>query len=236
MELKTTYQDKWDEAYGRGGNILFYPHEEIVRFVNKYVRKRIGISDFKNIMPLTETEWRSFRSLDLGCGIGRHVKFLDEFDLNPYGIDLSGEAIGIGKQWMHALGKQDLAEKLSIGSVTELPYEDEFFNICVSHSVLDCMPRSQARIGLIEALRVLKNKGMMYLDFYMDDKIGDGDIKAQIGFDKDTVKSYYTIEGIKKLIGDAANICEFKIISATDIDGNQMEYGRRAHLILQKGF
>lgn len=39
----------WDEAYERGGNILFYPHEEVIRFVNKYVRKRVGLSEFKDV-------------------------------------------------------------------------------------------------------------------------------------------------------------------------------------------
>lgn len=67
MNLKTVGQDMWNEAYDRGGNIVFYPHEEIVRFLNKYVRKRTGITTFKNIMPLTDDEWKKFASLDLGC-------------------------------------------------------------------------------------------------------------------------------------------------------------------------
>ena len=86
MNLKEEGQDIWNKAYERRGNILFYPHEEIVRFVNKYVRKRVGITEFTNILPLTDCEWKNFRSVDIGCGIGRHIKFLDEFGLNPYGI------------------------------------------------------------------------------------------------------------------------------------------------------
>ena len=76
---------------------------------------------------------------------------------------------------MCAMGKQELADKMSIGSVTELPYENEFFNVCVAHSVLDCMPRKLAQAGIKEAFRVLKNNGLMYLDFYMDDQKGDCD-------------------------------------------------------------
>ena len=71
----TEEQRKWNQAYDRGGNICFYPHEEIIRFVNRYVRKREGIDVFRNVMNLPQTEWESFKSLDLGCGIGRHVKF-----------------------------------------------------------------------------------------------------------------------------------------------------------------
>ena len=50
MNFETLRQDKWNEAYERRGNILFYPHEEIVRFINKYVRKRTGISDFSDVL------------------------------------------------------------------------------------------------------------------------------------------------------------------------------------------
>ena len=32
MSLKTVGQDMWNEAYERVGNVVFYPHEEIVRF------------------------------------------------------------------------------------------------------------------------------------------------------------------------------------------------------------
>lgn len=234
MSLKTVGQDMWNEAYERGGNILFYPHEEIVRFLNKHVRKRTGFIEFRNIMPLADSEWKNFTSLDLGCGIGRHIKLLDEFSLNPYGIDLSSEAVEQGKEWMCSLGKQELEEKMIIGSVTELPYANEFFNICVSHGVLDCMPRDLAKIGIDEAFRVLKRKGLMYLDFYMDDTKGDCDEQVKEGFDKNTIKSYFTVNSLKEFVGDKADIREFRITRITDADGNDIKYCCRAHLILQK--
>ena len=74
----------------------------------------------------------------------------------------------------------------------------------------------------------------MYLDFYMDDQKGDCDELSQTGFDKGTIKSYFTVKSIKELIGDLADIREFKIIRATDADGNDIPYGCRAHLIIQK--
>ena len=78
MEKKFGKQAEWNNSYLGGGNMCFYPHEEIIRFVNKYIRKRDGIHEFHNVMDLPDEEWMNFKSLDLGCGIGRHVKFLDE--------------------------------------------------------------------------------------------------------------------------------------------------------------
>ena len=212
MNLKEEGQDIWNKAYERRGNILFYPHEEIVRFVNKYVRKRVGITEFTNILPLTDCEWKNFRSVDIGCGIGRHIKFLDEFGLNPYGIDLSNEAIEEGKGWMNFLDRKYLADKMIVGSVTSLPYQDGFFDLGVSHGLLDVMSRSMAEKGLDEILRVLKKGGLMYLDFYMDCNKGDTVELVKTGFDEGTIKSYFTVESLREFIGVKAKIVDLKII------------------------
>ncbi len=234
MDLGSMGQDLWNEAYRRRGNFVFYPNEDLVRFINRYVRKRTGISDFMDIMPLEASEWRNFKSLDMGCGIGRHIKLLDEFGLNPYGIDLSSDAIAEGRKWMGLLNKQELADRMLVASVTDLPYEDDFFHLCILYGVLDCMPRDTAGKGLEEAFRVLKKNGLMYLDLYMDDTKGDMDEMALAGFDKGTVKSYYTVQSIKDLVGDKGSICEFQIIRTTDADGNAIEYRNRAHVIVRK--
>ena len=231
-EMQIEDQNKWNMAYHRGGNICFYPHEEIIRFINRYVRKRDGINEFHNVMDLTEEEWNSFRSLDLGCGIGRHVKFLDEFGLNPFGIDLSDAAISMGKEWFQKIGRNDLAEKITIGSVTNLPYEDESFWICVSCGTLDSMNREIAKKGIKEAFRVLKKKGLMYLDLIMDTKKGDKDEIVDYGYEKDTVQSYFTVDAIKDFLGEDIEIVELNIIMQSDEDGN--EKYKRAHVVVRK--
>lgn len=221
---------EWNDAYIRGGNVLFYPHEEIIRFVNKYVRKRNGIDEFQDVMDLAKAEWDTFKSLDLGCGIGRHVKFLDEFRLNPFGIDISDIAISRGQEWFKRLGKAKLIERLAVGSVTDLPYDNESFNICVSHGVLDSMPRKSALKGIDEVIRVMKKKGLMYFDFIMDEK--DRDEIVSFGYEKNTIQSYFSVDAIRDIFGGSVEIIEFKIITWSD--ENDYEINRRAHIIVQK--
>lgn len=232
MNFKEEGQDKWNKAYSRGGNIVFYPHEEIIRFVNKYIRKRLGVNEFKNIMKLSDNEWNNFTSLDLGCGIGRHIIFLEEFGLNPSGIDLSDKAISEGKHWFNTINKGYLADKITVGSVAELPYDNESFNICISHGVLDSMPRDIAKRGISEVYRVLKKRGIMYLDLIMNTEIGNNDVEVQSGYEKGTIQSYFTVDSIKEFIGDKVEIIEFKIISRGDENG--IVHNRRAHLVIQK--
>ncbi len=39
----------WNSSYKNKDNYLFVPNEEVVRFISKYIKKRIGINKFKNI-------------------------------------------------------------------------------------------------------------------------------------------------------------------------------------------
>lgn len=221
------------EQFICGGNVLFYPHEEIIRFVNRYIRKRTGFNSFENVMKIQESEWNSFKSLDLGCGCGRHVKLLDEFNLNPYGVDLSDTAISMGKKWFKNIGKENLCERLIVGNVADLPFDDKSFNICVSHGVLDSMPRDIAKKGIQEASRCLKKDGMMYLDLVMNMNSSSDKEEIQAdGLEKDTVQSYFTVQSIKEFLPPSVEIIDFKIINWCN--ENDVPFNKRAHLVIRK--
>lgn len=46
-----TQQAEWDDSYRNRDNFMFYPHEEVVRFISKYIRKRIGFNEFRDVVP-----------------------------------------------------------------------------------------------------------------------------------------------------------------------------------------
>ena len=56
MDLMKQGQNVWNDAYENRGNILFYPHEEIVRFINKFIRKRTGVACNCQILSGTTSE------------------------------------------------------------------------------------------------------------------------------------------------------------------------------------
>lgn len=201
-----------------------------MRFLNRHVRKREGIAEFRDILPILSSGQDNISSLDLGCGIGAQLILLDEFGLNPYGIDLSDKAIEMGKKWLTGIDKKYLADKLYVASVAKLPFDDNFFSVCVSHGVLDSMPRDIAAAGLKEVKRVLKPEGIMYLDLIMDGLVREGDEIVEAGYEKGTTQSYFTVKSIEALLQDF-EIVDFIIIAHTDRAGK--ERAKRAHLIIK---
>ncbi len=252
-DLNEENQDKWDEAYNRGGNITFYPNEEVVRFINRFVRKRRGISEFEDVIDLGDRTWDSFRSLDLGCGIGRHTRIMEEFGLNPYGIDLSETAIAYGKKWFNEIGMKSIPARLQVGSVAELPFKEGYFDICISESVLDSMPREIAKKGVGEVWRVLRSNGLFFLSLIMDDARKDEDVIVDFGYEKDTIQSYFTLKGIQEFLSEYFDIVDIKIVATEDVftegmgisrfnenlvtrseQGNMITTSKRAYIVARK--
>ena len=49
-EKENLFKSQWDESYSRLENYIFYPKEAVVKFINKYVRKRVSPNQFKSIL------------------------------------------------------------------------------------------------------------------------------------------------------------------------------------------
>lgn len=50
--LETNLKSEWEDSYSKRDNYLFHPHEEVIRFVSKYIRKRVGLSQFVTLCPV----------------------------------------------------------------------------------------------------------------------------------------------------------------------------------------
>lgn len=212
MDIK---KKEWNASYKHKDNFVFYPHEEVIRFVSKYVKKRTGFSDFQLI-------GRAGKCLDLGCGIGRHLIYLDEMEMEPFGIDLSDYAINYAKEWFRVVNREHLVDRLTVGSVDVLPYENGFFDFVISHGVLDSMEFKTAISGVQEVNRVLKDDGYFYFDVVSGDDFEHyreyaGEELVKNVHEKNTIQSYFNYEKIKVLIGDNFEIEECVIIQRESV-------------------
>lgn len=228
-------KEEWDSSYKRGDNFLYWPNEEVVRFVSKNVRKRTGVDSFFDLHNFG----RNPRALDLGCGIGRHVRYLDDMRLEAYGIDFSATAVQSATEIFEAEGRHHLVERLKIGSSTNLEYSDESFDVIVSHGVLDSMRFEEARQSIKECRRVVSPDGLFYLDLISGDDSGhDADFCGEElvtgAHETGTIQSYFNFHKVLELLGeDFAPIkCEL-IRKENFIEAEGGGWSSRFHLVVR---
>lgn len=95
------------------------------------------------------------RVLELGCGTGLILARIAEVATEAVGIDLS--------EGMAQLAR-DRGLDVHIGSVSDLPFEDDQFDLTYSFKVLAHVPDIEA--ALREAVRVTRPGGHLLLEFY----------------------------------------------------------------------
>lgn len=224
-------KDKWENSYSNGDNFLFYPSEEVIRFVSRHITKRTGINSFSILHSLSRTA----KILDLGCGIGRHVKYCLKMGLDAYGIDFSETAISFAKRIISEELPIDIEKNIKQGDIRHLPWADGFFDYAISHGVLDSMPYSIAREGCTELARVIQRGGLFYCDLISGDDSNhspsfSGEETVETDHERDTIQLYYNDKLIQELFGGFFEIVEHKLIRHQDILAGT--HRSRHHLVL----
>lgn len=99
--------------------------------------------------------------LDVGCGTGSHLELYQRYKCNLYGIDLSPSMLNVARE---RLG--DTAQ-LDLGDATEMPYEDDKFDLVISMlSLHEMSPDTRVKV-INEIKRVLKDDGrILLIDFH----------------------------------------------------------------------
>jgi SAM-dependent methyltransferase len=89
-----------------------------------------------------------------GCGVGMYVKALSASADVIYGIDIEGEHLALAAQ-------KSPAAQLQLAAAERLPYPDHFFDLVLSHEVLEHVQDDQAAVA--EMARVLRPGGRAVL-------------------------------------------------------------------------
>lgn len=144
----------WDDVYSKNFMTMWYPNEDIIRFCARLIQKQLTHDKYDVKRPVE-------RVLDLGCGNGRHAIYFARQGFNAAGIDVSEHAV----EWARAWAKREgLDVDFRIGNIENLPFENETFDVVVSHGVLDHVHMETARRAAEEVRRVLRPKGLFYCD------------------------------------------------------------------------
>ena len=127
---------EWEESYKRRENFCFIPSDEIIKFISRYIVKRVGINEFKKVI-----RYEGFpKVLDACCGIGRNLIFGEQMGFSMYGFDLSSKAVETAKEFVNSSLNKSLPDsRFKVSSITSIPWPDNFFDHILCESALDSM-------------------------------------------------------------------------------------------------
>jgi ubiquinone/menaquinone biosynthesis C-methylase UbiE len=149
----TDIKIKWNDMHKLARFRPQYPNESVVRFL------------FTNF-PTDLEQKRQLKILDIGCGGGRHVKLFAEHGFDTYGTDLSGEGI---RQTRIMLSKHNLTAELTQCEMTQLLYDDSFFDAAISFGVFYYSDSKGMKNAINELHRVLKKGGKAFINLRSTD-------------------------------------------------------------------
>jgi SAM-dependent methyltransferase len=216
----------WEESHGRGDNHVFYPSDEVVRFVARHLRRRVGLDQIVDVLPGAA----GMRVLDLGCGIGRSLVFGEEMGLRMYGVDLSQAAVQTARLWLARKNVEAPEQRVVAGDVRQLPWPAQHFDHALSDSVLDSMEFVIAQAGVAALAQVLKPGGYFYCNLISGDQSGlDPDFAGERivldAHERGTVQSYFNRNKILELVADAFTIESLKLVRHENLT-RQVHQGR----------
>jgi SAM-dependent methyltransferase len=190
-------EEKWKDVYSKRFGGMWTPSEGFVKFSARYLQRRVGIDAY-------DIKRKIGRILDAGCGIGRHIVFFAEQGFDVYGVDISKEAIEIANAWVF---KKGLKADLRVGDIEKLPFDDRYFDVVISHGVLDHITFSKAKKAMEEIGRVLAANGYLYItlrstedsEFGRGEKVEHNTFVLQEGYEKGIIQHYFDLDEIKEL-------------------------------------
>lgn len=229
--MTDAYKLQWDQSYLRYENTLFYPSEEVIRFVNRYIRRRLGPNAF------TKAFDERPKVLDIGCGAGRHLAYLWENGFHPIGIELSTVACDQAAALMASKGAPPAEYNIINISTDDAIIADNSIDYAVSISAIDSMPTASATEVAAKTLASLKPGALFYVDLISVDRmrdgvdIGDHDQTINEQHEKGTVQSYYDEAKIRRVF------LGFEVIrleTITRADHTGLITDKRWHIVLRK--
>lgn len=132
----------WNDLHKEARHRTKYPAEDVIRFTAKNFR-RDG----------------SVKILDLGCGAGRHVIYLADAKVVPYGVDFSQEGVSYTRTVLREHGYEQFVDNVVVATTYDLPFADETFDGVVCWGVLYYLDAEHIRKSVDELYRVLKTGG-----------------------------------------------------------------------------
>lgn len=224
-----TYSERWNDCWSRQENQTWFPDEQVVRFLARYVARRVGIQ--KGEIEYSGADRPA--GLDLGCGKGRHVVLMSELGIETFGSDVSSTGIEFAKQWVKS---RKLSASLECGTMERLSYPDDWFDFVICHGVLDHALKAVRDAARAEVARVLKPGGLFFFSVISEEDSGFGKGKpieentwlVDEGFESGIPQAFFSL---KRLQSEFSNFqlesvvrCDCETVAGRSLIGTDKHY------------
>lgn len=99
---------------------------------------------------------RAKKILDVGCGTGRLIEFLNSVGFQAFGCDISQTAVKYANQ----INRKRVAY---LGFATQIPFPNQSFDMVTAISLIEHLTAQEAEQFAREAKRILKPQGFIFL-------------------------------------------------------------------------
>lgn len=126
-------------------------------YTQEYFEKRdILASYLSDLVTSIAKKHKLKRILDVGCGTGRLVAYLNKNGFEAYGCDTSEKALLIAR-------KLNFRGRIANASATKLPYTTKSFDMITSISVIEHLTPKETELFIKETKRILVTEGHIFL-------------------------------------------------------------------------
>jgi cyclopropane fatty-acyl-phospholipid synthase-like methyltransferase len=197
-------------------------NEQSVRFDLVYSKPEMafGIEPEPELAKFIESSEHKGKALDLGCGDGRHALFLAKNGYNVTGVDISAVAI---KKLKSIAKKEKLDSMLELhhSDARDFNYPTEEFDLVVSVTLFDHVPKKDVRPLFEKVAGSLKTEGVIFIKVHTvkdPGKLNGSDRASELSW---AIQHYFKAEELRSLLET-----EFKILKYSEYDDFDRSHGK----------
>lgn len=206
-DISKSFDPIWEDIYADGRQLNKYPFNFVPNFFFKWLPRDKPISEV-NV-------------LEVGFGAGNNLWMCAREGAQVFGIDAAPSGVAFANERFSSEG---LPGDLRVGDFTELPFDDDFFDIVLNRQALTQVSHTNSKKAVSEIFRCMKKQGVFWSNMFSDKTfrngrcVGDGlwtDIDqgelVNVG-----QTAFHTRQDILDMYADSWEMLEIKHMSLVD--------------------